>query len=112
MEIILGVIIVALALALVFVIMRSGKGAEEAGVIAEELKRQSLAREADRAANAAAQTALTSAFQQQVAHLTQQLDARLDQSARGVNDAMRHQFGESQKLISEINAAMENRMSL
>jgi DNA recombination protein RmuC len=110
MEIILGLIILILIAALVFLFLRGSKGGEDAKMLISQIEMLTQAREADRVANTAAQQALTGAFQQQLSHLTQQLDSRLDASQRGINDVMRHQFAESQKLITEINSAMEGRM--
>lgn len=107
MDTIYIIIILALIGALVIIFVKSKSGGKESELLAEEMKKLSAAREADRLAARETSTLML----QQVALLQQQLDARLDASARGVNDVMRAQFGESQKLIGEINAAMENRMA-
>lgn len=106
------IIILALIGALVIVFLKPRTGGKDSERLAEEmtkeLQRLSATRDADRTAARETSTLML----QQVALLQQQLDARLDASARGMNDVMRSQFGESQKLISEINAAMEHRMTL
>jgi hypothetical protein len=46
-------------------------------------------------------------MQSQLAELTKQLDAKLSESRREMNDAVRSQFSESQKLLREISRGMQ-----
>lgn len=47
---------------------------------------------------------------QQMAELTKQLDAKLSESRRDMNDAVRMQFSESQKLLREISGEMHKNL--
>lgn len=99
MDILFFLIIIALLVVAVVLIAR--KQHSSSGV-SEEMKNFAQVREADRAA--------LSMIQQQMGELTRQIDARLSESRRDVSEAVHRQFSESQKLLSDINTQMTDRL--
>ncbi|HXK37486.1 MAG TPA: DNA recombination protein RmuC [Candidatus Paceibacterota bacterium] len=92
------ILLLALILAVVVILRKLDK---RSGV-SEEMKNFAQVREADRAA--------LSMLQQQLGELTRQIDSRLTESRRDVSEAVHRQFSESQKLLSDINTQMTDRL--
>lgn len=96
-----SILVIGGAFLLVGLYLAFGQKKDKGGV-AKELEQLASIREADRAA--------LSLMQQQLGELTRQIDARLSESRRDVSEAVHRQFGESQKLLSDINTQMSDRL--
>ncbi len=94
----LTIILLAFAIA-VFLILRK---LDTRNGVSDEMKNFAAVREADRAA--------LGMLQQQLGELTRQIDTRLTESRRDVSEAVHRQFSESQRLLSDINAQMSDRL--
>ncbi len=94
----LGIITVLLIIIFILLIRKQG-GRDQ---LTSDIKNFSAVREADRAA--------LSFLQQQIADLTKQIDVRLTESSRDVATSVHRQFAESQKLLSDINNQMSERL--
>lgn len=99
MEYIFFGIALGLLVLIFMLLLKKQKGGD---VVANEMKNFAAVREADRAA--------LGVLQQQLGELTRQIDARLSESRRDVSEAVHRQFSESQKLLSDINTQMSERL--
>ncbi len=99
MEYFIAVGLFTLIVLVIFLLIQSRNPRDS---VSKELEHFASVREADRAA--------LTFLQQQLAELTKQIDTRLSESRRDVSDAVHRQFSESQKLLSEINAQMSERL--
>lgn len=99
MDYIFLTIIIALLITIFILLLKKQSGGEK---LSNDIKNFGAVREADRAA--------LSFLQQQIADLTRQIDSRLSESNRDVSNAVHRQFSESQKLLSDINTQMSERL--
>lgn len=92
-------IIIVLLVTIFVLLLKRQSGNDK---LSSDIKSFGAVREADRAA--------LLLIQQQMADLTRQIDNRLSESNRDVSSVVHRQFSESQKLLSEINTQMSERL--